>query len=486
MAFNKVAKGTLIKPGIAPGYWENYISRAKGRVKIASKTGNLINQASEILGKPFEPNDYLLSHVTIVCSVDVVDVPKSKLGKLNFDGQTINRKWADYRVTPETDKFINNNLDCFSRGVLTKSAHTFVGGQNYVEHIQVEALSKGRLIDAAIRDIGPSIYVDLLVATEKKFTDLIDAINSGRMATLSMGCQVTSCICTKCGNVAKDETDLCTHIKYAKGQQFFDDLGQMHRVAELCGHPSIGPTGGVNFIEASWVGVPAFQGAVLRNTLEASPHLAEKMEHILSTVPEQWEDQGNLKAASSAEVPHYKLAFGAFEDVEEQRAPEAPEEEAPEEEAPEAQEEEADPLENAKNELFQNFVDDVQDNVQKVIRTDGQEEALYPGESSMNDSIQSQASVVPQGYAAAVSVIKKISNSSQQFIDNLALYNTKVGILFPVEIYRTSAKVGSIGKFASSNEYLHACRQTLAVQSLTKSQRVTLLMLGELLQNRSH
>ena len=480
MAFNKVAKAKLTKPGIEQEYWENYRSRAKGRIKIASRNGNLIHQASEIFGKPFDPNNYLLSHVTIVCSVDTAEVQKARLGKLNFEGQTINRKWAAYRITPETDKFINNNNDAFSREVLLKSAHTFVGGHNFVEHLQVEALSKGRLIDAAIRDTGPSLYVDLLVATDRKFTDLISAINSGKMSTLSMGCSVTQCICTKCGNVAKDETDLCTHIKYAKGQQFFDELGQMHRNAELCGHPSIGPTGGVSYIEASWVGLPAFTGAVRRNTIELSSQMAEKMEHILSTVPPQWEDQGTIKAASSAEAPLYKQAFGAFEDVEEQRAPEAPEEQ----EAP--PEEPQDPLEDAKNELFQNFVDDVQQNVEKVIRTDGQEDAMFPEDTSSNDTIQSQASQIPRGYADAVCALKKISNSNQEFIDNLALYNTRVGILFPVEIYRTSAKVGSIGKFASSNEYLHACRQTLAVPSLSESQRETLLMLGGLLQNRSH
>ena len=73
---------------------------------------NLIEQASEILKTAFDPKDYLLTHATIVCSVDTVDVPNVKLGRVTEeDGFQINRKYSNYRISPETDKFINNN--CF-------------------------------------------------------------------------------------------------------------------------------------------------------------------------------------------------------------------------------------------------------------------------------------------------------------------------------------------------------------------------------------
>ena len=43
-----------------------------------------------------------------------------------------------------------------------------------------------------------------------------------------------------------------------------DDDGIPRRIAELCGHKTM-PNGGVKFVEASWVGTPAFPGAAKRN-----------------------------------------------------------------------------------------------------------------------------------------------------------------------------------------------------------------------------
>lgn len=133
------------------------------------------------------------------------------------------------------------------------------------EHLQIPELSKGRIIDAAARDIGDSIYIDILVATEKKHTPLIKAITSGQLNTMSMGCSVEFTQCSKCGNVAVDETQLCRCVKYSKLSTFFDTLGQKRVIAELCGHSS--NPNSVKFIEASWVGNPAFKGAVIRNIL---------------------------------------------------------------------------------------------------------------------------------------------------------------------------------------------------------------------------
>lgn len=143
-------------------------------------------------------------------------------------------------------------MDSWDRDVLLKSYRTFIGSHNFVEHVQVEDLSKGRIIDAVARDIGDSVYIDILVATDRKHTDLVKAIESGQMNSMSMGCTVDFTQCTKCGNVAVDETEMCKHIRYEKGNTFFDEKGQQHRVAELCGHKTV-DGGGVTFIEASWV-----------------------------------------------------------------------------------------------------------------------------------------------------------------------------------------------------------------------------------------
>jgi len=62
-----------------------------------------------------------------------------------------------------------------------------------------------------------------------------------------------------------------------------DEDGVPRMVAELCGHKSL-PNGGVKFVEASWVAVPAFPGAVRRNTVldewQAPPELLDRVSHL--------------------------------------------------------------------------------------------------------------------------------------------------------------------------------------------------------------
>ena len=202
MAFLRYARANVVQPSIHGLQWD------KVRIASGAKTINasLKKQAEDILGEPFTPDRFLLTHSTIVCSVDAISPPNTKTGSVEEDGQTINRKYADYRISGDTDKFINNNLDSWSREVIKKSYQTFIGAHNFVEHIQVEELSKGRIIDAVLRDIGDSLYVDILVATDRKHKDLVKQIESGQMNSMSMRCSVDFTICTKCGHVAADET----------------------------------------------------------------------------------------------------------------------------------------------------------------------------------------------------------------------------------------------------------------------------------------
>lgn len=219
---------------------------------------------ARLIVQKYDPKQYMLSHCTIIASVDTEAGPGT-LGQQLDGGVSINRRYADYYITPQTSKYVNNNQDSWERKLLLATFRTFIGGQNYVEHLQIPELSKGRIIDAAARDIGDSIYVDILVATELKHKPLIAAIQSKQLQTLSMGCTVAYTTCSKCGNVAEDETQLCPHIRYMKGNTFIDGLGKQRKIAELCGHASDPQS--VKFIEASWVANPAFTGAVLRNIL---------------------------------------------------------------------------------------------------------------------------------------------------------------------------------------------------------------------------
>lgn len=205
MGFLKTADAALMNPISSPQGW--------GRMRTASgatpNPADLIAQASEILGARFDPDKYLLTHCTIVASVDVEDAPNTKTGNFSFPTGNIVRKWTDYLIVPETDRWVNNNNDSFERKALLKAYPTFIGAHNFLEHVQLEELSKGRVIDAAARDIGDSLYVDILVATDKAHRELIASIRNKELGTLSMGCSIDFSVCTKCGHVAADEPAMC-------------------------------------------------------------------------------------------------------------------------------------------------------------------------------------------------------------------------------------------------------------------------------------
>jgi hypothetical protein len=220
----------------------------------------------------FDPNRYVLTHSSIIASVDTESVPNVDLGEDLWEkGRRITRLWDDYRITKATERYLNYNGDAWEKQLLLKTFWTFIGGYNYQEHIQDPELSKGILLDAVARDLGDTIYIDLLVATDRVHTQLVRDIVKGKMKTMSMGCSIQFSLCTHCGNVATDEDHMCTHIKLQKGDTFVDESGVERKIAELCGHRDVPDS--VTFFEASWVEVPAFDGAHVRTVLYVPPDL---------------------------------------------------------------------------------------------------------------------------------------------------------------------------------------------------------------------
>jgi len=293
MAFLKYAHATIVKPAISMAGWDDVRTKA-----LTMGPAFDTRSASRIVMQKFRPDQFLLSHCTIIASVDTENA-NLPLGRQLVDGFQIDRQYNDFLVTPQTTKYINNNHDCWERKLLLACFKSFVGGENYVEHLQIPEMSKGKIIDAAARDIGDSIYVDILVATDLKHRPLISAIETKQLQTLSMGCQVQFTTCTKCGNVAQDETQLCPHIRYLKGNTFIDGLGRQRKIAELCGHITAEP-GSVKFIEASWVANPAFTGAVLRNILTANERelLRDRLQIAMSMPTRQADSNAMIRAAS--------------------------------------------------------------------------------------------------------------------------------------------------------------------------------------------
>ena len=629
MPFLRYANAKVVGPRLQGAAWDN-VRVAAGN---ARSDRNLVEQASKILKADFDPKNFLLTHATIVASVDTVLVKNARLGTFTENGKKIVRKTSNFRIKPECDALINNNLDCWSRDVLLKSYKTFIGAHSFCfapgtdvqmgdgtyrpiedicvgdsvithtgevrqvthtferdyegpiraihvegldrpilatgnhpfrslkslpsvalseerawvradeitvgthllgaeaksgdcrvhrvtsneshpykgkvynlevegdhsyvvthgiavhncEHVQIEDLSKGRIIDAVARDVGDSVYVDILVANDRKHTDLIESIESGRLSTLSMGCflpgtqvsladgtrvaiedvqvgdmvlthkgrarevlnkqirggkwgvqrieavgvpsaitatdihpffvldpslgslrevqaqnlqvgdllsnpggtagaSITSLVpqtyegwvhdmeveedhsyvvegvavhncsidgstCTKCGHWAADETEFCECVKYSKGNTFYDEGGQRHRIAELCGDVSLDPTGGVTFIEASWVAVPAFTGAVARNVITVSEKsdpekkTARRIRRVFNQPSPRIDPNAMKKAA-------FDLSADMFDE---------PEEAAPAEEKPAAPAPAVSPLDGIQDQLKKTILDKVKD-----------------------------------------------------------------------------------------------------------------------------
>lgn len=456
MAFVKYARAQVMHPRITGAAWQG-IRKQASSAPTASK--NLVAQAGEILGETFSPDRYLLTHCSIVASVDVDTVPNVKLGTEKVGSRTVTRKWADYYIKPECAQFVNNNGDSWSREVLMKSFRTFIGAHNFLEHVQIEEQSKGRIIDAVARDIGPSVYVDILVATDRKHAQLVQDIESGKMGTLSMGCSCEFTLCSQCGNVAVDETDLCEHVKYSKLNTFFDARGQRRVIAELCGHATHGETGGVHFIEASWVAVPAFTGAVMRNILDPGsvpPEKAKQFSEVLSSPPAEWGT--NILRAASEQRTAQQFDLGADEGGDEggegegdAKPPEKP----------------TSPFADMEDELYAAVKNRVKERLEKELREQNVEKALDTP-TAPNESVLKEAGTIPksavqkfarQAYAAAVGTLLRVASSDAALVGGLAEIDRSFGLRVPQSVYRTALTVGAVDKYTSSVEYIRACHK---------------------------
>jgi|SaaInlV_130m_DNA_2_1039683.scaffolds.fasta_scaffold11988_3 hypothetical protein len=467
MAFLKRANAMVVHPRIS--------SRGWGGIRKVASSGssrNLTDQAHEILGTNLNSDTHLVTHCTIVASVDVDDVVGVKLGNVKVGSKIVNRKWADYHIKPQCSQFVNNNGDSWSRDVLRMAYPTFIGAHNFREHVQIEDQSKGRIIDAAARDIGDSLYIDILVATDRKHAALVQDIEAGKMATLSMGCTTDFSLCSQCGHFAVDETQLCDHIKYAKLNTFMDDAGQKRVIAELCGHQTYDENpdapGGVRFIEASWVAVPAFPGAVMRNILAPGEVSGDQVRKVLASPPPQWSDSAIAKAANLS-VPSQTYTRSAFgfdegddEGGDESAAPDAP----------------AAPFQDVEDAIYENLKTRVHERIKKELAQKNIEEAIEP-DSAMgpNDNLNKEASL---RYATAINTLVRVASSPIALVEGAARINASYGISVSRGLYRVALTAGIPTNHSSIDRYLFACRKA-AGRDLNSAEVRVVVRVGTLL-----
>ncbi|RKY81458.1 hypothetical protein DRQ07_03985 [candidate division KSB1 bacterium] len=321
MAMYKFGSAVVAEPSISQDSW--YENKKLWKVECDENKCH-IKTAKTIIAK-YSPEKYLLSHATIIAAVET-ELAKSDDLK------------SDYYIHPAYSKFINNNGDAWSKKMIQACYRTFIGADNYLEHVQIPELSKGKVIDAFLREVPigkdengkdlTTFYVDILVATDRKHKDLVKKIESKEVDKMSMGCIVAFTICTKCGNIAKDDTETCEHVKYEKNNIFYDEYGTQRKIAELCGHYD--QPDSVVFKDASWVANPAFTGAVVRNVVNPPENIMAKIESANKKESYEYKEGDLLRVAT------YKKSQG--ENVPEKETP--AEESVSEDEPAETHEEE--------------------------------------------------------------------------------------------------------------------------------------------------
>ena len=262
----------------------NSLSRGHGGVRVAREI--------EVDWGSFTSDSHLFTHATIVASVAT-----EKNG---------------YYINPACSELVNNNGNAWTNEVLLSTFRSFVGGENYLEHIQIPELSKGKILDAVIRPVhyqdskgreADVYYTDILVATNRKHAGLVDKIAKGKLNTMSMGCLADYVQCSRCGKVFADNEPSCEHIERQLLQSFVDEDGVERIVAELCGRTlekdgkRVGDDKSVRFIEASWVERPAFYGAVLNHYVDELPITAQIVKFPTERLAEVVDDIFRLRVA---------------------------------------------------------------------------------------------------------------------------------------------------------------------------------------------
>lgn len=277
------------------------VANGPNRVRIARQI--------DVNWDEFNQDNYLFSHATIVSSVKV-EAEEGKPGLGHY-------------IDPACSKLVNNNGNAWSSPVLLATFRSFVGAENYLEHVQIPELSKGKIIDAVLRPIvhesdnggkADVFYADILVATNRRHDSLVRRIASGELDTMSMGCVCPWVQCSCCGVELGDNDPNCQHLDRQVLSTFVDENGIERVVAELCGRHLrdangnfirdangnlVGDPESLKFIEASWVDKPAFLGAALNHFVHEVPEATKVLDMSTAGLEETVEDIFRMRVADT-------------------------------------------------------------------------------------------------------------------------------------------------------------------------------------------
>jgi hypothetical protein len=153
---------------------------------------------------------------------------------------------------------------------LEASYLTFRGKGNFLDHKSDDIrMIRGLVIDAFLN--SEDQCVECLIAVDRvSHPQLARHIETGVVNSVSMGTRVGFSNCSVCDNVARTEDDYCAHIRGYKGMKFGAMVNNAkHKFGQWPVHEI---NHELEFIELSWVSVPAFKEA---NVLERIASLKE-------------------------------------------------------------------------------------------------------------------------------------------------------------------------------------------------------------------
>lgn len=172
----------------------------------------------------------------------------------------------------------NLNGDGFPLKELQASYMTFAGKGNFIDHKSDDITKiRGLVIDAYMNNEDQAI--ETLIAVDKvSHPQLARDIHTGVVNSVSMGTRVGYSYCSVCNNMARTEKDYCQHIANYKGMKIgMFTNNDRHKFGKYAVHEV---NHQLEFIELSWVSVPAFKEA---NVLEKIASLKDGVNNNFNT-----------------------------------------------------------------------------------------------------------------------------------------------------------------------------------------------------------
>jgi hypothetical protein len=253
-----------------------------------------------------EDRNAALNHMLRTASMPIREAAKIGLQSLYAHPEEVLKKYKDFDIVKEMQArkgtkllwvraraidadTVNANGDYFSKEELLKEVEikgkkipaykTFEGVPIYTNHKNDDIeQAKGMVVYAEWDDEQNCVYCTFFV-DEEAYPDIARNIRTGVIHDVSMGCQVESGTCSKCGNVATTEKEYCDCLKHYKGKK--------HPVT---GEKVYEKNHGLKFIELSCVGDGAFDTCEIEELydvdeiLDAAMSLERRANAICSSI----------------------------------------------------------------------------------------------------------------------------------------------------------------------------------------------------------